>query len=121
MNTNTIVQGSTILANQNSQAAANYVAGPQFTILIDEKVNSTYPLVIVIDEKDLRGIDIRAPRNGITFISTRCFSNQRAMQQALGRVGRFNDRCKRISVKGVPDFDPVGEQQSFGKIVHLVN
>ena len=43
------------------------------------------------------------------------------MQQALGRVGRFNDRCKRISVKGVPDFDPVGEQQSFGKIVQMAS
>ena len=43
------------------------------------------------------------------------------MQQALGRVGRFNDRCKRISVKGVPDFDIEGEQQSFGKIVQMAS
>jgi len=41
------------------------------------------------------------------------------MQQALGRVGRFNDRCKRISVRGVNDFDRAGEQESFGKIVQL--
>ena len=103
----------------SNQAAANYVAGPHFTITIDDKIGFIYPLVIVINEKNLRGIDIRAPRNGITFISTRCFSTQRAMQQALGRVGRFNDRCKRISVVGVPDFDTVGEQECFGKIVQM--
>ena len=44
-----IVQGSTIAMNQNNQASANYVAGPQFTILIDQKVGQTYPLVIVTE------------------------------------------------------------------------
>ena len=57
----------------------------------------------------MRGIDYRAPVNGITLIVAKSFENSREADQGLKRVGRQNDPCHRILLKGVPLIDPVLE------------
>jgi len=90
-----------------------------FTFYLDERDNGLFPLVITTDERHLRGVDLRAPKNGLTFISTRPFSSYRARQQALGRVGRFGDPCYRVVLDGVAEVDRQSELQAFSQIVQL--
>ena len=93
--------------------------GVPFTFNLDQHDKGLFPLIIATDEKDLRGIDLRAPKHGLVFIATRPFSTQRARQQALGRVGRFGDTCYRVSIEGVQEVDAESERRAFANIVQL--
>ena len=71
--------------------------------------------LIVTDEYLMRGIDYRLKetqaldgKDGIDLLVACPFSNERAYQQGLARVGRYNEPCTRFILKGVPKVD---EQQ----------
>ena len=68
--------------------------------------------LIVTDENLMRGIDYRLKEaakherdDGIDLLITCSFSNTRAYQQGLARVGRYNEPCSRFALKGVPKVD----------------
>ena len=67
-------------------------------------------MLIVTEEHWLRGIDYRVPFVGITLIIAHEFQTQRSYMQALGRVGRFNEPCKRMQVQGLV---PVNEESDL--------
>lgn len=56
-----------------------------------------YPLLIVTKPELMRGFDYRSKTIGITLIILRQFSGMRDAQQALARVGRNGDKCKRFT------------------------
>jgi hypothetical protein len=49
----------------------------------------------------MRGSDYRAPKNGISLLIARSFVTERDFHQAMVRVGRHGDECKRYCVAGV--------------------
>ena len=68
--------------------------------------------LIVTDEYLMRGIDYRLKEmqafdgeDGIDLLVACPFSNERAYQQGLARVGRYNEPCTRYRIKGVPKVD----------------
>ena len=75
-------------------------------------------MIIVIAEHWLRGIDYRAPYVGITLIIAQEFSMAHAYMQALGRVGRFNEPCKRVQIE---DLVPVNAQSDLAAFNALMN
>ena len=50
----------------------------------------------------MRGLDYRARTNSISLVITRSFVTERDRYQAMVRVGRQNDKCRRYGIKGVP-------------------
>ena len=46
----------------------------------------------------MRGTDFRSPGIGIALIIAKRFQSKVDLQQGLGRVGRYNDPCKRFAV-----------------------
>ena len=50
----------------------------------------------------MRGLDYRAQTNSISLVVAMSFVTKRDFQQALVRVGRQNDKCRRFGIKGVP-------------------
>ena len=46
----------------------------------------------------MRGTDFRSPGIGIALINAKRFQSKVDLQQGLGRVGRYNDPCKRFAV-----------------------
>jgi hypothetical protein len=68
-----------------------------------------FRLVVATQKESMRGIDYRAPLNGITLIVAKSFENAREADQGLKRVGRQDDPCCRILLKGVPLIDPLLE------------
>jgi hypothetical protein len=57
-----------------------------------------FPIMVTTTSFGLRGFDYRAPTNGLTLIIAKALPHERALQQALSRVGRYHDSCKRILV-----------------------
>ena len=49
----------------------------------------------------MRGNDFRAPNNGINLVIAKSFANERDFFQAMVRVGRHGDKCKRYDVKDI--------------------
>jgi len=49
----------------------------------------------------MRGTDFRAPKYGICLIVAKAFESDRDAEQALARVGRFEDKCERLLLSGV--------------------
>jgi hypothetical protein len=58
-----------------------------------EGEGSAFKLVVAMQEESMRGIDYRAPLNGITLIVAKSFENAREADQGLKRVGRRDDPC----------------------------
>ena len=58
-------------------------------------------LLIITDEVLMRGFDYRAPTNGIELLLARDFACERHLVQALGRVGRHYDPCRRFRLTGL--------------------
>ena len=50
----------------------------------------------------MRGLDYRAQKNSISLVIAKSFVTERDFQQAMVRVGRQNDKCRRFGIKGVP-------------------
>jgi len=87
------------------------------SVFLDKiKSNDKYPIVVVTNEDDLRGIDFRAPKAGLLFVMAASFSNERAYMQALGRVGRMRELCSRWKVQDVPDVDQLRQLEELGQL-----
>ena len=81
---------------------------------------------IVTDEDLMRGIDYRLQEtgekqgtedeDGIDLLVTCPFSNTRAYQQGLARVGRYNEPCSRYGLKGKPRVDEQQVRQLEAKL-----
>ena len=63
--------------------------------------------LIVTDEYLMRGVDYRLKetqvfdgKDGIDLLVACSFSNERAYQQGLARVGRYNEPCTRYRLRG---------------------
>ena len=60
----------------------------------------------------MRGFDYRsADGKGIALMMCLGFDTRRGYIQALGRVGRFNDPCKRFILKGSPMVDEAKQNE----------
>ena len=56
-------------------------------------------VMVVTKPRLMRGFDYRsADGNGIALLLCLGFDTNRSYRQALGRVGRFGDPCKRFSL-----------------------
>ena len=57
-------------------------------------------VLVVTDPRLMRGFDYRtADKKGIALMLCLGFDTRRGYVQALGRVGRFGDPCKRFTLK----------------------
>ena len=75
---------------------------------LDMKSKNGYSVLVSSDKAmSMRGIDYRAPTNGIKLIIDERFSNKRELLQAALRVGRQGDPCERgfIVKQGVSNID----------------
>ena len=69
---------------------------------LDDTEDDKFKVIVTADKKvAMRGLDYRAPSNGIQLLVCRSFSHQREAEQAAYRVGRQNDPCKRVILKGL--------------------
>jgi hypothetical protein len=69
---------------------------------LDEKrsTDGSFHLLVALDF-GMRGVDYRAPLTGITLIVALSFNHEREATQALARVGRYKEPCKRYLIEGV--------------------
>ena len=79
--------------------------------------------LVVTEEYLMRGIDYRLKeaqafegKDGIDLLVACHFSNERAYQQGLARVGRYNEPCTRYSIKGEPKIDEGQVRQLDAKL-----
>ena len=67
---------------------------------LDEPEGGIFKLLVASDKIiAMRGLDYRAPINGIMLLICHPFSHHREAEQAAYRVGRQNDPCKRLILK----------------------
>ena len=80
-------------------------------------------MVLVADNPDiaLRGVDYRSYSNGITFITTRPFQHHREMVQAANRVGRGDDKYRRIVLGDADLIDHLASCTYKGRLVNFIN
>jgi hypothetical protein len=64
----------------------------------------------------MRGLDYRAPSNGIALLIAASFENRREAMQGLSRVGRYSDPCERIGFVGTPLISESLETAYFGRL-----
>ena len=75
---------------------------PQLLRQVDQsRVGEMFRILVVDDPQIMRGTDFRAPSTGIALVMSRGLESERDVQQALGRVGRFGEKCVRYSVENV--------------------
>ena len=75
---------------------------PQLLRQVDQsRVCEAFRILVVDDPQIMRGTDFRAPSTGIALVVDRGLESERDAQQALGRVGRFGERCVRYIVENV--------------------
>ena len=86
-----------------------------------KKVGGHFQVMLVSDERLLRGIDYRAPGTGIALIVAASFSTNRALAQALGRVGRFGESCERVQLAGLTVVSEWSDNLAFNKLFRLAN
>ncbi len=55
-----------------------------------------YPLVVTTSDFGLRAFDYRGNNIGITLIIAKSLAHERDALQAMSRVGRWDEPCKRI-------------------------
>jgi len=68
-------------------------------------MESHFKVLVGTQEVSFRGVDYRAPTVGIMLLLANTFSNTRAYVQALDRVGRYGDICKRVELGGLTMVD----------------
>ena len=66
-------------------------------------------VIIVTSEVRMRGYDYRC-KTGINLFLDKCLLNERAFQQALGRVGRYHEPATRYHRLNM---SPLFEKKSF--------
>ena len=60
---------------------------------LDTKSEGEFRLVVATEDEAMRGINYRAPLNGISLLVAKSFENVREADQGMKRVGRFGDPC----------------------------
>ena len=80
-----------------------------------------FQVVLVSDERLLRGVDYRAPGTGLALLIAASFSTNRAFTQALGRVGRFGESCERVQLAGLTVVSEWSDNLAFNKLFRLAN
>ena len=73
-------------------------------------------MFVACAEIDMRGLDFRAPKLGMTLIVNKGFSSKRDMYQGMNRVGRFGDKCKRVKLGEFSVVDPARENQMHTRL-----
>ena len=68
-------------------------------------------------EMFMRGVDYRSSH--ISLLIAASFSNDRAYQQALGRVGRYDYQCDRFILRGVVPVDAAAQMKKQGELVQI--
>ena len=69
----------------------------------------------------MRGVDYRSgDGSGISLLLARDLPNQRAYVQALGRVGRYAETCKRFAQEGIQLVNNKDEIKNLHKIKDAV-
>ena len=64
---------------------------------LDEKThNGNHKILIVTEAGQMRGTYFRSPIYVICLIVAKSFESDRDAEQALARVGRFEDKCERL-------------------------
>ena len=83
---------------------------------MDVKHGNSYPIYMIDDKYGGRGLNFRAQtsNHGITMLIFGSFPDQISRSQALLRVGRFGDNCKRIQDSTFPEIDLVKNAQLKG-------
>ena len=83
--------------------------------------------LIVTGEELMRGIDYRLKKtvgsmeDGIDLLIMRSFSSQRAVEQGLSRVGRYNEPCRRYKLKSIELLDTQAAAELNMKIARICN
>ena len=75
------------------------------------------PVLAITDAALMRGVDFRAPLQGITLYVCASLTNKREAQQALGRVGRNGDACRRYLLEGADLVDATAQASYIGALV----
>ena len=90
----------------------------QLLRLLDDSIEGQYRLLLA-DEPyiAMRGLDYRAPLNGITLLIAKSFPHKRAVLQAAYRVGRQQDPCQRIVLSKVDLIDAEDERKYKAKLM----
>ena len=80
-------------------------------------------VLIVNDSQLMRGLDYRsAEPGGIALLLTKRFPSKRTFKQALGRVGRFDEPCKRYHYDSIANLvDPTLHYSSVGELNLIVS
>ena len=87
---------------------------------LDQKQGEFYPVYLISAEYGSRGVDYRAPKNGICLVICSPFSGIRKKYQTYKRVGRFGDPCFRIRDSSVIEIDQAQSIASKGKIASTI-
>ena len=59
-------------------------------------------MLVVTESSLMRGLDYQTNEpDGIALLLAEPFASPRALKQALGRVGRFDEPCKRYMLESV--------------------
>ena len=80
-------------------------------------------MLLIADNPEvaLRGLDYRSFDTGITFITTRSFKHQREMVQAANRVGRGEDKFRRIILGDADLIDHIESCKYKSQLVKFIN
>ena len=95
------------LADAINKAAENSIeitgdTSYKFIRQLDSKhASGNYHLLYTKEQATMRGLDYRAPVNGISLVIAKSFVTERDLNQAMVRVGRHGDKCTRYCVVGV--------------------
>ena len=91
-----------MLSNLQNTVKVTKDISPQLLRQVDQsRVCEMFRILVVDDTQIMRGTDFRAPSTGIALVMSRGLESERDVQQALGRVGRFGEKCVRYSVDNV--------------------
>lgn len=82
-----------------------------------KKLKTLGPSTCIIQTQadSMRGVDYRST-DGISLLIAKPLQSKRAYEQALGRVGRYDEKCKRYLLDRVNKYDEMQELQIIGRI-----
>ena len=89
---------------------------------LDEVYEGNYRFLIADSPTiALRGLDFRSLNNAILFVTTRSFTHQREMVQAAYRVGRGDDKCRRVIIGDIELVDHLASCTYKRKLVQFID
>lgn len=76
-------------------------------------------VMVVTDPELMRGFDYRC-KSGIDLLICRPFDHDRAYEQGIGRVGRYDEPSKLFIVPGICQIDAEKQLQHMTQLAKLV-